>query len=155
MQRLVWIPCKITNVASLRMWRSVREEEKGETRIRLAQVKNMETVMSPRSPTRYIVFPGMSRTDRSPCQPTEAHSHFHCKGDKRINVTQPLCISLTDCLISANLFFQFDSVKTRMQTHSYNSIMDCVRKTYAEERLGGFFRGKKMKNNRKKKTKND
>ncbi|KAI8596739.1 mitochondrial carrier domain-containing protein [Dissophora ornata] len=36
---------------------------------------------------------------------------------------------------------QFDSVKTRMQTHSYNSIMDCVRKTYAEERLGGFFRG--------------
>ncbi|KAG0311346.1 hypothetical protein BGZ97_011917 [Linnemannia gamsii] len=35
----------------------------------------------------------------------------------------------------------FDSVKTRMQTHSYKSIMDCVRKTYAEERLGGFFRG--------------
>lgn len=29
-----------------------------------------------------------------------------------------------------------------MQTHSYKSIMDCVRKTYAEERLGGFFRGK-------------
>ncbi|KAF9433377.1 hypothetical protein BGZ76_009544 [Entomortierella beljakovae] len=28
-----------------------------------------------------------------------------------------------------------------MQTHHYNSIMDCVRKTYAEERLGGFFRG--------------
>ncbi|CAO3570516.1 unnamed protein product [Mortierella alpina] len=37
--------------------------------------------------------------------------------------------------------FPFDSVKTRMQTHSYNSIMDCVRRTYAEERLGGFFRG--------------
>ncbi|KAI1320021.1 hypothetical protein EDD11_002353 [Mortierella claussenii] len=37
--------------------------------------------------------------------------------------------------------FPFDSVKTRMQTHSYSSIMDCVRKTYAEERLGGFFRG--------------
>ncbi|KAG0274584.1 hypothetical protein BGZ95_009638 [Linnemannia exigua] len=37
--------------------------------------------------------------------------------------------------------FPFDSVKTRMQTHSYKSIMDCVRKTYAEERLGGFFRG--------------
>lgn len=28
-----------------------------------------------------------------------------------------------------------------MQTHSYSSIMDCVKKTYAEERLGGFFRG--------------
>ncbi|KAG0366383.1 hypothetical protein BGZ54_005413 [Gamsiella multidivaricata] len=37
--------------------------------------------------------------------------------------------------------FPFDSVKTRMQTHSYNSIMDCVRKTYAEEGMGGFFRG--------------
>ncbi|KAF9169217.1 hypothetical protein BGX20_010636 [Mortierella sp. AD010] len=37
--------------------------------------------------------------------------------------------------------FPFDSVKTRMQTHHYNSIMDCVKKTYAEERLGGFFRG--------------
>ncbi|KAG0231205.1 hypothetical protein BGW41_002233 [Actinomortierella wolfii] len=35
----------------------------------------------------------------------------------------------------------FDSVKTRMQTHPYKSIMDCVRKTYIEEGMGGFFRG--------------
>ncbi|RUS19379.1 mitochondrial carrier domain-containing protein [Jimgerdemannia flammicorona] len=37
--------------------------------------------------------------------------------------------------------FPFDSVKTRMQTHHYNSMFDCVHKTYIEEGFGGFFRG--------------
>ncbi|OZJ06159.1 hypothetical protein BZG36_01061 [Bifiguratus adelaidae] len=37
--------------------------------------------------------------------------------------------------------FPFDSVKTRMQTHNYSSIVDCVKHTYAEEGLRGFFRG--------------
>ncbi|KAI8377605.1 mitochondrial carrier domain-containing protein [Radiomyces spectabilis] len=37
--------------------------------------------------------------------------------------------------------FPFDSVKTRMQTHHYDSILDCVRKTYQEEGARGFFRG--------------
>ncbi|KAI8973514.1 mitochondrial carrier domain-containing protein [Mycotypha africana] len=37
--------------------------------------------------------------------------------------------------------FPFDSIKTRMQTHYYSSIMSCVRKTYAEEGTRGFFRG--------------
>ncbi|KAI8099849.1 mitochondrial carrier domain-containing protein [Halteromyces radiatus] len=37
--------------------------------------------------------------------------------------------------------FPFDSVKTRMQTHSYDSIMACVKTTYKEEGARGFFRG--------------
>ncbi|KAI9265439.1 mitochondrial carrier domain-containing protein [Helicostylum pulchrum] len=37
--------------------------------------------------------------------------------------------------------FPFDSIKTRMQTHYYKSIMSCVRTTYAEEGARGFFRG--------------
>ncbi|KAL1920874.1 uncharacterized protein VTP21DRAFT_11509 [Calcarisporiella thermophila] len=37
--------------------------------------------------------------------------------------------------------FPFDSIKTRMQTHNYRSAFDCVKKTYAEEGLHGFFRG--------------
>ncbi|OBZ83062.1 putative mitochondrial carrier C29A3.11c [Choanephora cucurbitarum] len=37
--------------------------------------------------------------------------------------------------------FPFDSVKTRMQTHYYKSILDCVKVTYAEEGARGFFRG--------------
>ncbi|KAI8869036.1 mitochondrial carrier [Ramicandelaber brevisporus] len=37
--------------------------------------------------------------------------------------------------------FPFDSIKTRMQTHHYDSIIDCVRKTYASEGLSGYFRG--------------
>ncbi|ORZ17204.1 mitochondrial carrier domain-containing protein [Absidia repens] len=37
--------------------------------------------------------------------------------------------------------FPFDSVKTRMQTHSYDSILSCVKVTYKEEGARGFFRG--------------
>ncbi|KAF5553048.1 mitochondrial carrier [Fusarium mexicanum] len=37
--------------------------------------------------------------------------------------------------------FPLDSVKTRMQTYHYNGFLDCVRKTYHAEKLGGFFRG--------------
>ncbi|CAO3681331.1 unnamed protein product [Rhizopus microsporus] len=44
-------------------------------------------------------------------------------------------------VISVLAGFPFDSIKTRMQTHHYNSIMSCVRMTYAEEGARGFFRG--------------
>ncbi|CDH55569.1 mitochondrial carrier [Lichtheimia corymbifera JMRC:FSU:9682] len=37
--------------------------------------------------------------------------------------------------------FPFDSVKTRMQTHHYDSLLDCVKTTYREEGARGFFRG--------------
>ncbi|KAI8073246.1 mitochondrial carrier domain-containing protein [Gongronella butleri] len=37
--------------------------------------------------------------------------------------------------------FPFDSIKTRMQTHHYDSMIDCVKVTYREEGARGFFRG--------------
>lgn len=37
--------------------------------------------------------------------------------------------------------FPLDSIKTRLQTHGYPSINACIRATYAEEGLRGFFRG--------------
>ncbi|KAL1933385.1 hypothetical protein VTP01DRAFT_7475 [Rhizomucor pusillus] len=37
--------------------------------------------------------------------------------------------------------YPFDSVKTRMQTEPYKSIAACVRHTYQEEGVRGFFRG--------------
>ncbi|KAG2225090.1 hypothetical protein INT45_011772, partial [Circinella minor] len=37
--------------------------------------------------------------------------------------------------------YPFDSIKTRMQTEPYNSIKSCVRQTYREEGVRGFFRG--------------
>jgi len=37
--------------------------------------------------------------------------------------------------------FPFDSVKTRMQTHHYDSMLQCVKHTYHEEGMRGFFRG--------------
>ncbi|KAI8643523.1 mitochondrial carrier domain-containing protein [Parasitella parasitica] len=43
--------------------------------------------------------------------------------------------------ISVLAGFPFDSVKTRMQTHHYPSILSCVKVTYAEEGARGFFRG--------------
>ncbi|KAG2176790.1 hypothetical protein INT44_007454 [Umbelopsis vinacea] len=37
--------------------------------------------------------------------------------------------------------FPFDSIKTRMQTHHYDSMMQCVKSTYHEEGMRGYFRG--------------
>ncbi|KAI9248300.1 mitochondrial carrier domain-containing protein [Phascolomyces articulosus] len=47
------------------------------------------------------------------------------------------CAAVTSVLSG----FPFDSVKTRMQTHHYNSLMECVKITYKEEGARGFFRG--------------
>ncbi|KAI8142876.1 mitochondrial carrier domain-containing protein [Fennellomyces sp. T-0311] len=47
------------------------------------------------------------------------------------------CAAVTSVLSG----FPFDSVKTRMQTHHYNSLLDCVKITYKEEGARGFFRG--------------
>ncbi|KAI9275071.1 mitochondrial carrier domain-containing protein [Helicostylum pulchrum] len=37
--------------------------------------------------------------------------------------------------------YPFDSVKTRLQTQHYDSINACIKKTYKEEGVRGFFRG--------------
>ncbi|KAI8060348.1 mitochondrial carrier domain-containing protein [Gongronella butleri] len=37
--------------------------------------------------------------------------------------------------------YPFDSVKTRLQSQHYDTIMACVRLTYKEEGIRGFFRG--------------
>jgi hypothetical protein len=44
-------------------------------------------------------------------------------------------------VLSTAVAFPLDSVKTRMQTYTYTGFLDCVRQTYKNERLGGFFRG--------------
>ncbi|KIH95208.1 mitochondrial carrier protein [Sporothrix brasiliensis 5110] len=43
--------------------------------------------------------------------------------------------------ISTACAFPLDSVKTRMQTYKYDGFTDCLRHTYANEGLRGFFRG--------------
>ncbi|GAA5948510.1 hypothetical protein JCM21900_002733 [Sporobolomyces salmonicolor] len=37
--------------------------------------------------------------------------------------------------------FPLDSVKSRLQVKRYSSVLDCARRTYAEEGIRGFFRG--------------
>ncbi|KAG0152086.1 hypothetical protein CROQUDRAFT_650129 [Cronartium quercuum f. sp. fusiforme G11] len=37
--------------------------------------------------------------------------------------------------------FPLDSVKSRLQVTQYNSVLDCVKKTYAQEGAKGFYRG--------------
>ncbi|KAI9018601.1 mitochondrial carrier domain-containing protein [Phycomyces nitens] len=44
-------------------------------------------------------------------------------------------------ITSVTAGFPFDSLKTRMQTHHYNSILSCLKITFAEEGARGFFRG--------------
>ncbi|EIE87690.1 hypothetical protein RO3G_12401 [Rhizopus delemar RA 99-880] len=44
-------------------------------------------------------------------------------------------------VVSVLAGFPFDSIKTRMQTHHYDSIISCVKTTYVEEGTKGFFRG--------------
>lgn len=45
-------------------------------------------------------------------------------------------------VFSTLVAFPLDSVKTRMQTYQYQGFLDCVKRTYRTEALGGFFRGK-------------
>ncbi|KAI0025656.1 mitochondrial carrier domain-containing protein [Xylariomycetidae sp. FL0641] len=44
-------------------------------------------------------------------------------------------------VLSTVTAFPLDSVKTRMQTYPYNGAVDCVRVTYSNEGIRGFFRG--------------
>jgi hypothetical protein len=44
-------------------------------------------------------------------------------------------------VLSTLTTFPLDSVKTRMQTYRYAGFLDCVRHTYHNEHLRGFFRG--------------
>ncbi|PLW17757.1 hypothetical protein PCANC_09064 [Puccinia coronata f. sp. avenae] len=37
--------------------------------------------------------------------------------------------------------FPLDSIKSRLQVNNYDSVMDCVKKTYVEEGPKGFYRG--------------
>jgi hypothetical protein len=37
--------------------------------------------------------------------------------------------------------FPLDSIKSRLQVNRYDSVMDCVKKTYVEEGPKGFYRG--------------
>lgn len=44
--------------------------------------------------------------------------------------------------ISTTIGFPMDTVKTRMQTHKhFTNYLDCAKKTYHYEGIGGFFRG--------------
>ena len=51
------------------------------------------------------------------------------------------CSAATASLLSTTIGFPIDSVKSRLQTFKYPSILDCIKATYATERLAGFFRG--------------
>ncbi|CAM9014502.1 unnamed protein product [Wickerhamomyces anomalus] len=54
---------------------------------------------------------------------------------------RPTILSYTASLFSTVVGFPLDSIKTRMQTHPFNGIYDCFRKTVKHEGLKGLFRG--------------
>ncbi|KAH9454137.1 hypothetical protein Pst134EA_013224 [Puccinia striiformis f. sp. tritici] len=44
-------------------------------------------------------------------------------------------------LLATMTAFPLDSIKSRLQVNKYDSVMDCVKKTYVEEGPKGFYRG--------------
>lgn len=54
---------------------------------------------------------------------------------------RPTILSYTASLFSTVVGFPLDSIKTRMQTHPFNGIFDCLRKTVKHEGVKGLFRG--------------
>lgn len=50
-------------------------------------------------------------------------------------------LSYCASLVSTTLGFPLDSVKTRMQTHSYKNALDCFKITIQSEGVRGLFRG--------------
>jgi len=54
---------------------------------------------------------------------------------------RPTILSYTASLFSTVVGFPLDSIKTRMQTHPFNGIYDCLKKTIKHEGFKGLFRG--------------
>ncbi|CCH44746.1 Calcium-binding mitochondrial carrier protein [Wickerhamomyces ciferrii] len=54
---------------------------------------------------------------------------------------RPTILSYTASLFSTVVGFPLDSIKTRMQTHPFNGIYDCLTKTIRTEGVKGLFRG--------------
>lgn len=50
-------------------------------------------------------------------------------------------LSYASSMLSTTAGFPLDSIKTRMQTHSYNSALDCLKTTVKTEGVRGLFRG--------------
>ncbi|KAF1814596.1 mitochondrial carrier [Eremomyces bilateralis CBS 781.70] len=47
----------------------------------------------------------------------------------------------TSSLLSTFMTYPLDSVKTRMQTYQFSSLLDCIQHTYRTEGFHGFWRG--------------
>lgn len=54
---------------------------------------------------------------------------------------RPAVMSYSASLLSTIVGYPLDSIKTRMQTHRFNGIYDCFKKTVAREGAQGLFRG--------------
>ncbi|GAA5931251.1 hypothetical protein JCM3775_004975 [Rhodotorula graminis] len=59
----------------------------------------------------------------------------------RIYRNRTTLAALTASFTSTIAGFPLDSVKSRLQVKRYSSVLDCARRTYAEEGIRGFFRG--------------
>ncbi|KAH3683849.1 hypothetical protein WICPIJ_005177 [Wickerhamomyces pijperi] len=54
---------------------------------------------------------------------------------------RPTIMSYSASLFSTVVGFPLDSIKTRMQTHNYSNMIDCLSKTVRSEGISGLFRG--------------
>ncbi|KAH3675957.1 hypothetical protein WICMUC_002253 [Wickerhamomyces mucosus] len=60
---------------------------------------------------------------------------------ERFHAWRPTLMSYTASLFSTIVGFPLDSIKTRMQTHHFNGMLDCLTKTVKAEGLKSLFRG--------------
>ncbi|KAI8367535.1 mitochondrial carrier domain-containing protein [Radiomyces spectabilis] len=83
-------------------------------------------------------------SDASPSSPETRHVHplpYKTIVEELLWVNRTILAASSAAVVGVIAGYPFDSVKTRMQTQPYASITACVKQTYKEEGIRGFFRG--------------
>ncbi|CDS09678.1 hypothetical protein LRAMOSA02355 [Lichtheimia ramosa] len=78
--------------------------------------------------------------DKQPCRPVHPLP-YRTIYQELIWSNRTVIAASSAAVVGVVAGYPFDSIKTRMQTEPYDSITACVRQTYREEGVRGFFRG--------------
>ncbi|KAJ2360762.1 hypothetical protein H4S01_005589, partial [Coemansia sp. RSA 2610] len=72
---------------------------------------------------------------------TAADTHATAEWRMVLYENRTLASAITAAVTGMLVGYPFDSLKTRMQTHHYPSLLACARRSIAEEGIHGLYRG--------------